>query len=491
MKVHIKRLAGTSLTYGVGQMLNRFLTFLLLPVFTYFLTPADYGISSILQVFVLLIMPVFSLGLTVAMGVCYFDEGGRERKEATIWTSVALLSLSTIALAILGTVFSARISEFLFGHSRYQYLVVLSVLTMCLIILSQPLTLFLQFENRAKVFVALTLASTLATVGFNVLMVVILRKGIQGLIEAGFIAQLIMLPLYFVPMARSLKFRLSRRVGNELLRQSLPAIPSLGFLLVLQQANKYILQDHEGLDAVGVYTIGFNFGMVMSLIVSGFTAAWHPFFLSFTNKQDEARPLFGRVMTYYVLGAGALSLLFFAVARPVVTIMTRPSFHESYLVVGLSACAQFLIGVFSLLLAGMYFAKEVKYLSVVQAFAAGAAIALNFILIPPFGILGAAIALAFGYLLMAVLQHLWNRRRNYLDIQYEWGRIARFALFYVIYAVVMLWDRSLPLIGELVISAVAVLVVPLPLYLLLSEPEKRFLLTTIKRFTPRFFYQNA
>lgn len=469
------RLAKNTLTYGVGQVLNRFISFLLLPVFTSYLTPADYGIISILGLLTLVAVPVFTLGLGMATGICYFEGNNQGRKETTIWTGFAILGVSVSILGVIGILFARQISLVAFLTPDYHYLVTVSLLGACMSILVTPFMLYLQFEERVKTFVILTVISTLISIGLSILMVVVLRKGVRGLIEGGLIAQAIGLVLYILLVAPGLKFRFNWRLGNELLRLGVPMIPSFAFLFILQQANKYILQWFDGLEAVGIYSIGYNFGLVMNMLVNAFTRAWYPYYTSFIDKQDEARILFGRVLTYYVFGFGAFSLLFYLTARPVVTIMTQPAFHQAYEVVGLSASAQFLIGVFSILIPGVLFAKELKYVSFVQSIAALISVALNLLLIPLLGVFGAALALMLGYLSMVALQYAWNLKRKYLAVQYQWDRILRFACIYVSYMVLMLWPRTLPLSAEIAISCIGVVLLPLMLYSLLNSGEKQAL----------------
>jgi hypothetical protein len=74
------QLARGTLIYGIGGILSRFIGFLLLPVFTSYLTPTEFGISALLGFIGFLVTPVFSLGLGAAMGICYFDGDDRRRK---------------------------------------------------------------------------------------------------------------------------------------------------------------------------------------------------------------------------------------------------------------------------------------------------------------------------------------------------------------------------------------------------------------------------
>jgi len=477
LKPQLARLGKATLIYGMGTVLSRFIGFLILPLLTAYLSPADYGVSSILAWVAFLIIPVFSLGFGAAIAPCYFEGNDRRRKEATIWTAFTILSTSALFLAVLGIAFSRPISQLVFQTPKYDYLVMLSLSGTSLSLLSMPFPLYLQFEERAKLFVVLNTVTSLVSIGLSLLMVVVFLKGIQGLIEAGFMGRIVNLIIFLSLGVSSIKFRFSPSLGKELLRLGIPLIPAFAFLFILQEGNKYILQWFDGLDAVGIYTIGFNFGLVMSLLVSALQAAWVPYFMSFVDNWDEARILFGRILTYYVFGFGTVCLISCIVAKPVVMLLTQPPFHEAYKVVGLSATSSFLVGVFYMLLPGLYFAKEIKYVTLIQFIAAIVAIGLNLLLIPTLGLFGAAIALMLGFMVMVVLTHLWNlkRRHIYIQIKYEWKRVIQFALFYAVYMVIMLWERSLSLIGEVAFSSIVMLTLPLALFVLLNTDERQTL----------------
>jgi O-antigen/teichoic acid export membrane protein len=338
-------------------------------------------------------------------------------------------------------------------------------------------------------FVALTAVSSLVSIGVSVLLVVILSRGLQGMIEGQFVSQGATLGMYLLLTAPQLRYRFSLTSGRELLSLGLPVIPGFAFLFVILQGNKYVLQWFHGLEATGVYTIGFDLGLGMGILVSAFSSAWLPYFMSFRDKQQEAQVLFGRILIYYVLGFGALSLLFFIVAKPVVMIMTQPAFHEAYKAVGFSAGAHFLAGIFSILLPGVYFAKQIKNVTLVQAGAALLAIGLDLLMIPPFGVLGAAVALIIGTLAMVVLQQAWNvtRKHDFLRVDQEWSRILTFSVVYVAYAVLMLWEREFSLPAEVVISIVGVIVLLPVLYSLLNISERQFLAAIVKPLRPAWF----
>jgi O-antigen/teichoic acid export membrane protein len=480
----LKGLGKSSLIYGLGGVLNRFIGFLLLPVFTSYLTPTEYGISAMLGWISFVVAPVFSLGFGAAMGICYFDGNDPRRKENTVWTSFVVLALSSAVLSIIAVFLPKTISLVAFRTPEYHHLVTLGLLAAAAANISTPFPLYLQFEKRARLYVILNTISTLLSIGFSILLVVVLRRGILGLVEAGLIGSIISSCIIALPAISSIRFKLSRSVAKEMLRHGVPLIPTFAFLFVMMHANKYILQWEHGLGALGIYNIGFGFGTVMMIFVSAFTTAWYAYFMEFMDKPRETPILFGRILTYYILGFGTLTLAFFLVARPVVYFMTKAPFHDSYRVVGMIAGANFLSGVFSILVSTIYFAKKLKHVTLIQMISASICVGVSFPLIMKYGMVGAALSVFIGYLMMAFATHFWNTRLVGADlrVRIEWRRLAPFAVVAVLITSVMLWPRTARIELETIGSCVGLVVLPAISWMLLTSKERSGAVKIVKSY---------
>jgi len=479
MRAEILYLGRSSLVYGTGQVLLRVISLLLLPVFTAYLTPADYGVVSVLTLATFFLAPVFALGVPSAIGLFYYDDAEPVARSRIITSAVAVLALSGCVLVVAGAATAPWLVSLLFpgatGATDLPLFLVLSIATSATTNVTQPLLLQLQLERRAKTFVALTAASSLITIGLSVTLVVGLRAGVLGLLVASFAGQVIALGLALLLASRGTPLSFDPSVARRLLRIGIPLTPSFLFIFVILQANRYLIQLDLGLDDLGIYTIGFNLGYVISLVVSGFTSAWFPFFLAYSDRQDEARALFGRITTYYVLGIGALALLFFIAARPLVLILTRSAFHDAYLIVGVSAATQFLLGLHSILLAGVYFAKDVRSVPVIQGVSAIVGLTLNVVLIRWIGIAGAGIALVAGCLVMVALQHGLNIWRGYLRVEYEWSRLVAFGFCFAVFAVAFAWPRDFPFAVEVAMSGAGTAALAILLFRILTPVERQLL----------------
>jgi len=482
------RLSRGVILYGLTGALSRTATLLLVPVLTTYLSTAQHGVLSLITVITALLTPVLSLGLGAAAGACYFQDTSERHRAATIWTALVMI-LPGAALMVAGAIlFPGSISTMMFDTTEFAGALRTSMFATACALLALPFTMYLQFEERSGAYAVVMLGSTAITAAVTVVAVVWMRLDLHGVVLASLAGQAALLVIVLVVVASRLPRYLSRPVFRDLLRLGLPLVPGFGFVLLLQHGNKFLLEQISGLGALGIYSLGFNLGFAFSIVVAAFQTAWLPFAMSFADRREEAGVVFGRVLTYYVVGGGLLTVMFFAWARLVVLLLARPNFADAYQVVGMSAAAQFFSGVSAILLPAVYFARQVQYVTLVHAIAATVMFALSLVLIRPFGILGAGVALAAAAAASSALQHGWNvaRRKAYLQVHYEWQRVGLVLLVYGALAALTLWPRNIPVSAELLFgSAVSALAI-LCAFVLLTPREREAVRVAIRtRFPPR------
>jgi O-antigen/teichoic acid export membrane protein len=440
------RLIRGILTYGLGGALSRLVGFLTLPLFTRFLTPQDYGISSQLSLLALLLTPVFTAGIGTSLAICYFESQERQDRATVVWTAFAILLVSSLILVAASFPGARFIAHRLLGNAAFADLVVISAVGVGFSMLATPFSAYLQFEERSKLFVLLSNLSVLGSVAINVVLVAVLRMGVYGYVLGTCLGQALTFALNFWPILGWGRFQVARSAGRELLRLGIPMIPSFAALYVLNHGNRFALQWFETLQEVGVFSIGYALGAAMLVAVQAFTSAWTPYFMSFKDRQDEGAVLFSKVMTYYVVAFGCLTFCFFAFARPLILILTQPAFYAAFQVVGLVALGQFIQGCFAILLPPVYFAKDVKFQTLVQTLAAVLSVGLDIVLVQAFGLVGAGLAFVGGFVLATLGQYLWNRHRGprYMVVRYERRKVLVFAILFAALAGGLIMPRDWP-----------------------------------------------
>lgn len=469
----LQRLAKGTAIYGVGQVLNRFIGFLLLPVFTSYLSPKEYGISAILLMLSGILTCVFSLGIGVSSGICYYDGDGVKHRANTVWTATWILGLSVLFFLVMGLPGSGLISFVAFGSTDYGYLVCLTLITAGLAMVVQPSILYLQFEEKATLFIILSATLTVFSFASSVLFVVFLKRGVKGLVEANAVSQLASLFVYFSVMTRELKPSYDVLLAKNLIKIGLPYI--LGFLsfFLIQYVDRYMLELYCGLNVVGTYSVGYNIGMMAMLIVGAFSAAWTPYFNSFVNRQEDASYLFSYILTYYIMGMGFLSLLMFLFAKPIVSLMTASPFHVAYTVVGIVSLAQAIYGCYLIFLPGLYYAKKTGIVNSILVGACLLNIILNSILIPWINMLGAAMATVASFLAMTIMTHF--AARKYLVVTYDWMRILRYLASWAVAVTIYYVAPKSSLFVDTLTSTFVLIAFVSANYLYLNEKEQAYI----------------
>jgi O-antigen/teichoic acid export membrane protein len=314
------------------------------------------------------------------------------------------------------------VAALLFGNSLYALYVRFMALILFIDTLAQFPLLILRALERSKSYAAITVTRFAITVGLNLYFVLFLRKGVEGILLSNLFASLLILIL-LVPIAiRYLKKALSISLLKQLLRFGLPLIPAVLCVLVIDLSDRYILEFFSGLEQVGIYSLGYRLGMIMTLFVSAFRIAWPPFFLS-VAEQEDAKEIYSRVFTYFMLAGVTLFLGVSLYLKIVLHLFVGEQYWEASPVVPFILLSYLFYGLYVNCIVGVYITKKTKPIPYVTGFAAAVNIVLNLLLIPRFGMMGAALATLMAYMSMAASLYLINKK--VFPIQYEMARLYK------------------------------------------------------------------
>jgi len=195
---------------------------------------------------------------------------------------------------------------------------------------------------------------------------------------------------------------------------------------IINLSDRYILNLFSQLDEVAVYGIGYKFGMVVQfLIVWPFQLAWPALAFSISNRPGH-RATFARTLTYLTAVLAGAVVALSVLSRAVVPIVVGEGYEQAYRVVPLVALGYAFSGIFFCLNPGVHIAGKTKFLPGLLALTASLNIALNFLLIPHSGMMGAAVATTLSFLVSAA--GAWWLTRRFYPVDYEYSRLFRIAL---------------------------------------------------------------
>ncbi|HEX4746477.1 MAG TPA: flippase [Gaiellaceae bacterium] len=417
----LKRLGKHSVIYGLGGLVSRILAVLLLPLYTRYLSPSDYGKVETLIALTTVVGIVLRFGIHSAFFRFYFDSkdpADRLRVVRTsFWFTMAMATAGTLG----GLVLAAPISDALFGSTDDAELVMAAFVGLWAGMNYEQLTSLFRVEERSVAFVSASLANIFLTIGATLLLVVALDKGPIGVIVGNFTGTL---AVYFVLLAyrrEQLGLEFDRGLLREMNRFGIPLVPTALFLWVTNFSDRLFLVRLADTTEVGLYSVGVRIASAMVLLLTAFRLAWPAFAYSIDDER-EAKRTYAFVLTYLVAlttwVATALALL----SPWIVEWIAAPAFTESSRVVGPLAFATVAFGAYIVVAIGVGRAKRTQFNWIVTGAAAAVNVVLNLLLIPRYGMMGAAIATVAAYTTMFVGMVWWSQR--IYPVPYQWRRVV-------------------------------------------------------------------
>ncbi len=458
MSGYLRRLATTGAAYTAASIVSKLIAVALLPLYTRYLSPTDYGLAEVMFAAVVSASIVVRLGLIESLLRFYYRED--EDPGRVVATSFAALFWITTAAALLALPFAGPISEALLNRSAPE-LARISIGGLWVATMFEYLLTIFRLEERARAFFVTTMVSVLAAIGLTVVLVVGLGEGARGLLLGSYASGAAVVAGLLVVQWRRLSLWPEIPLLRRLLRFGLPTMPAELSLYALNFVDRVIILRSAGAAQAGLYSLAVKFAQGVNVLARGFQLAWPP--IAYSIREDgEARRVYATVVTWFVAAMAFVVAGMWLLSRWIVRALAAAEFFGSYKAIGLLATGAALYALYLVLVVilGRTGRTEFNFPATLAALAAN--VALNLILVPPLGIVGAGIALVASYLVVLTLMYGFTQRL--FPVPYEWGRLARVLLTAI--TLVLAGELLLPTVGATGFLSRAVIWLLYPLALL-------------------------
>ena len=416
----LRRLGKHSVIYGLGGLVSRILAVILLPLYTRYLTPSDYGKVETLIALTTVLGILLAMGITSAFFRYYFDSQDREHRLLVIRTSFwFVMGMATIGL-VLGLALSTEISHFLFGSRSSTELVAASFVGLWAGMNWAQITSLFRVEERSVAYVTATVANILITVGATLVLVVGLEAGPLGVIVGTFTGTLAVYVVLLAYRREQLGLQFDRRLLREMNRFGLPLVPTAVFLWITNFSDRLFLVRLTDTHEVGLYSVGVRIASAMVLLLTAFRTAW-PAFAYSIDEEREARRTYAFVLTYLIVASTWVATGLTLLSPWIVQWLTAPAFSSASRVVGPLSFAAVAFGGYIVVAIGVGRARRTQFNWVVTGAAAVVNVVLNLLLIPPYGMMGAAVATVAAYATM--FGGMAWRAQHIYPVPYQWRRV--------------------------------------------------------------------
>lgn len=417
----IKRILRHSFLFGFGMLSSTLATLLLIPVYTRFLSPSEYGLLEIISVWLAILSICFGLGMWSALFNSIIKHEDITMRKITAGTAILLLIISG-GISSLIIVFGLRFFVDLLKGINLTYIAILLVLLNGTgVLIPVPFAIMRAMEQSRK-YLTLSLFGLIITIVFTFLLVVFVRRNVLGVMEARLLGSIGIMLFVFPYLWRNIRITFRFNEAKELIKFGIPLIPTLLALWVLDLSDRFFLQYFRGLGEVGIYSLGYKYASIVSLPIVAFSLAWPQVLLSITKRPD-ARKTIGRIFTYFILVTTFMALCLSIFAKDIIRMVATAGFYDASSIVWYVALGYVFYGGYIFASSGIYISGKSGSLPVAVGIAAVLNIGLNYLFIPHFGMTGAACATLFSYITMCIL--MWYLSKRDYPISFEFLRLIK------------------------------------------------------------------
>jgi O-antigen/teichoic acid export membrane protein len=387
----VKRFFKDSAIYGFGKFLVYGIGFFLLPIYTHVFPPAEFGVVDILNNNVARLALV-TVALEIAQAVFRFVPETKTPSERRAYASTALW-FSIVAYSIfvaVGWIGADTFSQAILRESGFQDVFRIALLMIWANGIFTQLQNQLRLQIKSKQYTLVSVVDTVISLGLTILFIIVLKTGIIGIFWGQLLGLVIggVVAFYFTREDFGLIFDWPK--FKEMLRFSLPLVPSSVGVMVLLYVDRVAINELMTITDVGIFAAGDRIASMVTLLMFGFQMSMMP--LVYQHYQEPATPRnLARIFRYFVAGALLMILGLSLFAPELLALLTSPQYYGAAIVVPLLVSESVISGMY-IFTPGLSIAKRTGIIAVIYIAGALLNIVLNLLLIPIFGIGGAALA---------------------------------------------------------------------------------------------------
>jgi O-antigen/teichoic acid export membrane protein len=434
-------LAKDSLVYLIGAAMIGLGNFVLVPLYTRALVPAEFAVYALVDIAILILVTITQLGLGVSY-LKWFAQTDPSQQGELLTT---VLAIGTVAATIGGGALALTVSSRLGEHWLQTAHRSFSWILLPIVVLENLQGLLLadlRARRRAIAFSVSTVVRLLVIVTASLWFVARQGQGVPGVFLGRLVGDAGAVLLLVAFCLRYVAFRFSLTTALSMVRYGLPIVWGALVGLLLDASGRYFLAHYSTMDQVGYYALGIKVSNMMPmLIVRPFGIVWGGLLFQIASWPN-ARVVYSKILNYVSIISMTVALILTFLTPMLFSILATADYAPA-------------MGIFPILLlvhavrlieypaaTGIYLREKTPWFIVVFSVGLGANLLANYILVPNYGMLGASVAwLLTWVVIVGFMMYLTQR---FYPLDYDW-RI--FGLVVLIAGLVVGWKSKTVVLG--------------------------------------------
>jgi O-antigen/teichoic acid export membrane protein len=449
--------------YTIGNILPKAASFFLLPIYTTYLDPSEYGIVGAMTALSAFLGIFFTLNFERSIFRLLYDyKDDQDQKKFLGTIFIWIFIFSTLVVLIL--IFCREyVSKFYDSIDFYPFFLI-SILTVYLNLFGNIPRVFLQVKQRAKTFVLLGFFQFLITNCSILYFVVYLQMKADGYLLGGLISSALMLPYFLWYTSKIVTLKFDKNIFKAVSKFSLPILPAVISAQLIDLSDRIFIEKYFTTSDLGLYSLSYSIAGIVLVFTAAFKKAYDPYFYKIANtlKVDEAKQVLKKTNTIYYIVTILICSSIAIVSKEIIELLFNENYAEAYKIIPIICVAYAISKISGLINLSFYQNKNTKLIMYISLASGALNIILNFLLIPSYGYFGAAYATAITYLFMLLLSYYFSKNEFFIEINFQ----KLFIVSSILIALYFITDRlSFSIVISLVIKVVILIFTSIFLFL--------------------------
>jgi O-antigen/teichoic acid export membrane protein len=442
---HLKTISKETIIYGIGNAAGSIVSFLLLPLYTKYLSPADYGYLTLFAVFQSIIEITAVFGLNSGLFRYFLMAKDKIEQKNVLNTCFWMQVLFIVFLGILAFPLANQFSKILFETSIFSKYISMVIATGLMSAFGSFIFSFMRAERKPMLFAVMQIGKVLLLALLNIYFVAILQRGYSGIIIGNLLTAIASALVIFAWFFRFIGGSFSFAFFKKNMAFISPIYVVNVFFFLLSLSDRFFLNHFLTPTEVGLYSFGNKIGSIVMIgVITPFSIAIVPYAMSIA-KEENFKFIFSKIIKYFFTLLVFLSLVIFYFSREIVFLVSNESYMRATGVVGPILLSSIFYGLYYNLSIAIDIVEKTYLATIVVISGAVISIAVNYLTIPYLGIYGSTLASCASNITLFLLVYYFCQK-NY-RIHYEVGAFFKILGIISLYAAMYGIINKIELIG--------------------------------------------
>lgn len=427
---HLKKIGKHTAIFSFTSILSKGIGFLLLPLYTRYLSPADYGILELLALMLQISALMISQGLPMALFRSYSFQFKKNKvlRIKAVNTAILYVIITTGIYCGIFFVCSGIINSILFGAKNYTDLLRIIAVTIFFQCITFVPNALLRAQLKSVHISIAQIVHLVINISLNIYFIVVLNLGIHGVIYGNLIASLILAFIIYGLILKELSLSFSFSILKDMLSFGLPFVPAGLAMFVMNASDRFFLQKFSTTEMLGLYSLGYKLSTILQIIIiQPFLLVWPSIYFPLA-KEADAKDTLASLASIFFLTVSFIGLIIILIAKPLIMMMASQEFWDAYLICYWIVPSVICFGFYTILNVGINIKKKTKITPIIVGISASINLGLNYLLIPPYGMIGAAISTLLSFMIMVAIAYYFNNK--IYPVPYQWRFIFKTAFLF-------------------------------------------------------------